>query len=145
MKRQWTITTEISGKERHIELVLHDDVKQMRAAARRFSKKLDEETERGFFGKTLAVAHAYRTYDADIGIEADMPEVATIRFVRGHLLPEVTSHEVLHIAQWLYLADVLGEDSTDLAVNHFHAANERFAHMFGGLYAVIMEILKDEL
>ena len=143
--RRWTITTELSGTDRSIELVLHDNVTQMRSAATRFSRKIGEAVPNGSFSGALAVTHSYRTHDSDIGIEAGLPEVATLRLVRGHLGPEITSHEVLHVAQWLYSVDVLGEGSEELAVNHFHAANEVFAHMFGALYAVVLEILGDEL
>lgn len=143
--RHWTISTELSGVPRQIDVYLYDDLGTMRRAAMSFGKKIGEEIERGHFDSALAVTHGFRRYhiDAD-GTETELPDVSVLRLTRGYTSPEVVSHEVGHLAQWLYRLDVLNEDPLPLAIEHYGADNELFCYMLGGLFATVWEMLAEE-
>ncbi len=146
--RIWTITTELSGRSREVEVHLYDSLGEMRRAATKFGKRIGEEIENGHFNGALAVTHGFRRYsiDADAGREVEQPAAAILRLVRGHLWPEVISHEVAHLAQWLYRIDTLETcgDDDDKALDHFNSDNEPFAYMLGGLFATIWDMLEGE-
>lgn len=139
-RRFWTVTIEID-EPREVNVYLYDTVEEMRAAAMEFATEVGEKVEEGHYDYALGVTHGYWRYrDEDL-----LPEVVTMRLVRGHLLPEIISHEVAHAAQHLYLVDHLdGGDSEDLAVDHFASDNETFAYIFGALFGAIWTMLEEE-
>lgn len=147
-QRIWTISTELSGTPRKIDVHLYDDLGSMRRAAMSFGKRIGEKIERGHFNGALAVTHGFRRYhvDADQGREVEMPDAAVLRLVRGHLTPEIVAHEVAHLAQWLYRIDTLETwgDDDDKALDHFSSDNEPFCYMLGGLFATVWDMLKEE-
>jgi len=147
-RRHWTISTELSGKTREIEVYLYDKVSHMRAAATRWDRsestayRIDFQPDK--YDRALAVTHSFsRVAIAPDGAETPHPRVVILRLVRGFLTPEIVSHEVVHIAQHLYGLDMY-ERQGGAEHDHWNASNEPFAYLYGGLFAVVAEMLDGE-
>ena len=74
--------------------------------------------------------------------EEQQPEIGTLRFCADYLGSMILAHESVHIAQWLYRLDVLGGESTELAVEHFHGGNEAFAHMVSDVFGAVLNTIE---
>lgn len=143
-KREWLVTTHVTGQPREIKIALYDSPSAMRRAATIFAKNIGEVgVKPGHFKNALAVTHSYYLVDADDDAEKQLEEVCTVRFCKGELTEEIIAHEAVHVAQWLYRIDLLGEESEDLALYHFHGANEAFAHLVSGLFRTFTEVLSE--
>lgn len=138
--RAWVIDTSVSGKEREINLVLYEDIEEMRADALSFSQQIGEEVPDDHYEHAAAVSHAYEMIDEET--EEQQPEIGTLRFCVDYLNSMILAHESVHIAQWLYRLDVLGGESTELAVDHFHGGNEAFAHMVSDVFGAVLNTIE---
>ena len=139
--RAWVIDTSVSGKEREINLVLYEDIEEMRADALGFSRGIGEQDiPDDHYEHAAAVSHAYETIDEET--EEQQPEIGTLRFCVDYLDSMILAHESVHIAQWLYQLDVLGTESTELAVEHFHGGNEAFAHMLSDVFGAVLNTIE---
>lgn len=139
--RHWTITVHATGQPREVEVVLYEKVADMRRAASRFSRVIGEAA--GTFNNAAGVCHGFhriRVY-AD-GTEKEHPLVSIVRLHKGALSPLIVSHEMSHAAQHVYGLDMVNDD--DLARDHFDAANEDYAHLFGELFAAAWNVLPTE-
>ena len=138
--RAWVIDTSVSGKEREINLVLYEDIEEMRADALSFSRQIGEDTSDDHYEHAAAVSHAYEMIDEET--EEQQPEIGTLRFCVDYLNSMILAHESVHIAQWLYRLDVLGGESVELAVDHFHGGNEAFAHMVSDVFGAVLNTIE---
>ena len=138
--RAWIINTSVSGKEREINIVLYEDIEEMRADALDFSRRIGEDISDDHYEHAAAVSHAYETIDEET--EEKQPEIGTLRFCADYLDSMILAHESVHIAQWLYQLDVLGTESTELAVEHFHGGNEAFAHMVSDVFGAVLNTIE---
>jgi hypothetical protein len=133
-RRKWTITTWVTGARRDVDLVLYDNLTIMRRESTRFAKHIGEKAPD--FHEAQGVCHGFeRIHISKDSTETSDPLSAIIRLSRGSITPLIVSHEVAHAAQHIYLLDVLGYDSKQLATNHFTAGNEEFAHLYGELFS----------
>jgi hypothetical protein len=142
--RTFTITTELSGPERQIEVTVYDKVAHMRAAATRFDRA--ESThyaiEPTSYEHALAITQTFsRTVDAPDGTETPHPLSGVIRLARGNLGPEIVAHEVIHMAQHLYGLDLYAGQG-GVEHDHWDATNEVFAYLYGGLYATVLDVIR---
>jgi hypothetical protein len=139
--RHWTITIHESGQPREVEVVLYERVADMRRAATRFARVVGEKA--GSFNDAAGVCHGFQRIrvNAD-GTEKDSPLVSIIRLHQEALTVKVLSHEVAHAAQHIYGIDLIEPPMTD-AIDHFHSANEAFAHLYGELYAAAWSVLSN--
>lgn len=142
-RRKWTITTELTGRVRKIDVMLYDTLGQMRAATHRWNKVTGED---GRMDHSLAVCQSFsriRVYKN--GSEKELPNVLIVRFVRGHLSPEIVAHEVTHAASHLYGIDYLPMlGVSEVAKDHFQADNEDFAYIVGNLFSAFWKLLENE-
>lgn len=138
--RAWVIDTSVSGKEREINLVLYEDIEEMRSDALSFSRQIGEEVPDDHYEHAAAVSHAYEMVDEET--EEQQPEIGTLRFCVDYLNSMILAHEAVHIAQWLYRLDVLGGESVELAVDHFHGGNEAFAHMVSDVFGAVLKTIE---
>lgn len=138
--RAWVIDTSVSGKEREINLVLYEDIEEMRSDALSFSRQIGEEVPDDHYEHAAAVSHAYEMVDKET--EEQQPEIGTLRFCVDYLNSMILAHEAVHIAQWLYRLDVLGGESVELAVDHFHGGNEAFAHMVSDVFGAVLKTIE---
>ena len=138
--RAWVIDTSVSGKEREINLVLYEDIEEMRADALSFSRQIGEEVPDDHYEHAAAVSHAYEMIDEET--EEQQPEIGTLRFCVDYLNSMILAHESVHIAQWLYRLDVLGGESVELAVDHFDGGNEVFAHMVSVVFGAVLKTIE---
>lgn len=136
--RRWTISTDVSGPTRDIELLLYDEPEHLRSAAASWSLMP------GQYNNAHGAVHGFRgSHVGGDGTKRVKPLCAIMRLCRGHLGPEQISHEVAHLAQHLYGLDML-DTYGFLAADHFHPDNDDFAYLFGELFNAVMKILKDE-
>lgn len=140
--RAFTIKTELTGVDREIEVIVYDKVEHMRRSSRAHDKRWSGgRMPEGGYESALAVTHGYtRVHVADDGTETPHALAATLRLVRGHLSPEIVSHEVAHLAQHLYGLDLYESQGLE-GRDHWDAGNEVFAYLYGGLYATVMDIV----
>lgn len=138
--RAWIINTSVSGKEREINIVLYEDIEEMRADALGFSRQIGEDIPDDHYEHAAAVSHAYEMIDEET--EEQQPEIGTLRFCTDYLDSMILAHESVHIAQWLYRLDALGGESVELAVDHFHGGNEAFAHMVSDVFGAVLKTIE---
>lgn len=142
-RRKWTITTYVNGQQREVSLVVYDTLGMMRREATRWAKRVTPFYVD--FTEAVGVCHGFeriRVYADDT--EKKHPHAATVRLARGHTSILIVSHEIAHAAQHLYSLDFLGVESKELAVDHFDAANEDFAHLYGELFAAAWSAINSE-
>lgn len=139
--RAWIINTSVSGKEREINLVLYEDIEEMRADALGFSHGIGEQDiPEDHYEHAAAVSHAYEVIDEET--EEQQAEIGTLRFCVDYLDNMILAYEAVHIAQWLYRLDVLGGESAELAVDHFDGGNEAFAHMVSDVFGAVLKTIE---
>ena len=138
--RAWVIDTSVSGKEREINLVLYEDIEEMRSDALGFARQIGEDIPDDHYEHAAAVSHAYETIDEET--EEQQSEIGTLRFCADYLDSMILAHEAVHIAQWLYRLDVLGGESVELAVDHFDGGNEVFAHMVSDVFGAVLKTIE---
>lgn len=128
IRNNWVVATELSGKPREFEVILYSTLKEMRVAATEF-----QDSGEGHFREAGAVAQYRRK------TKNGEPEIV-VRFVVGHLQPELVSHEIAHVAQLLYGLDMVKR--RDRAYAHFEIDNEGFAYLLGTLFGKIWNTLE---
>ena len=138
--RAWVIDTSVSGKEREINLVLYEDIEEMRSDALGLARQIGEDIPDDHYKHAAAVSHAYEMIDEET--EEQQPEIGTLRFCADYLDSMILAHEAVHIAQWLYRLDVLGGESVELAVDHFDGGNEVFAHMVSDVFGAVLKTIE---
>lgn len=140
MRRRWTITTHATGRPRDVDVILYDKLGHMRAAASRHSNTW--EPDNIGFDNAEGVCHGFQLFEIhDDGTEEEQQRTAILRFTRGHVSPEIVSHEVAHAAQHLYGLDCI---ETGTAKDHFDSGNETFAHLLGDLFATVWTLTQEE-
>lgn len=142
MPQRWTITTHLTGKPRDVDVYLYERNAHLRSAATRWARNTYGHAAPEF-SDTRAICHGFQRIkiNAD-GTEDEHPSSAILRFSKDYLTAEIIAHETVHAAQHLYGLDCL--DTTD-AADHFHAANETFAYLYGDLFATTWRILHASL
>lgn len=138
--RKWTITVHETGQPREVNVFLYDSLAKMRGAGKRHAKALGDPGIE--FPEAVGICHGFERIrvNAD-GTEKSMPLVCVVRLEVNHLTPLIISHEMAHAAQHLYGLDMLSGD--ELARDHFDAANEDFAHLYGELFNAAWMVLKE--
>lgn len=145
--KSWVIGTEISGRHREIEILLHGDLRGMRTAATYHDREIGKGKVNGAYKNALGLTSGWWSDEG--------PSAGHIRFTRGHTTPEIVAHEVAHMAMWLYRLDCLeGSYTGDFSVawpidskeveDHFQPDNERFAYIMGALFATVWELVGSE-
>ena len=141
-RRKWTITTYVNDQQRDVELVVYDTLGAMRREATKWANRITPG--QADFSNAEGVCHGFdliRYYED--GTERKHPHAATVRLAKGYTSPLIVSHEIAHAAQHLYALDFLSFDSKELAVDHFDAANEDFAHLYGELFSAAWGAIND--
>ena len=149
--RIWTITTELTGVDREVNVLLFDSTKNMRQAASRWLKAegvlYGMEWKPGTYNHALAAMQGMNiVHVSDGGVETPEPLAGRLLLVRGYLTPEIISHEVVHLAMHLYGLDFLaGMGGVKDIHDYFNGGNEDFAYLYGGLFATVWDMLKEEM
>jgi len=139
---KWTITTYINDQQRDVEVIVYDTLAIMRREATKWANRVTPG--QSDFSNSGGVCHGFeRVRCYEDGTEKPYPHAATIRLAKGHTTPLIVSHEIAHAAQHLYALDHLGYDSKELAVDHFGAANENFAYLYGELFSAAWEAINN--
>lgn len=128
----WILETEMTGRVRHVQIVVYDNLEGLRRASIRWSKGLHKP---GYFRNANGVTQTYTKVKAG-------ENIAIIRFARGYLSPEIVSHEVAHLAQHLYGVDMM-KGKSKKAKEHMHGSNEAFAYLYGALFANVTGMLEE--
>lgn len=138
--RKWTITVHATGQPREVNVFLYDSLARMREAARRHAAKVGDPGIS--FPDAIAICHGFENIAISTnGAEKSHPLACIVRFELNHLTPLIISHEIAHAAQHLYGLDMLTGD--ELALDHFDAGNEDFAHLYGELFNAAWMVLKE--
>lgn len=128
-------------------VLIYDSVAEMRAAGAKHDRDrgiVQMQAGGGagdeFHSRALGITHRYtgRRFDA-AGNETAIKQIGIIRLAKGHLSPEIVSHEVIHAALWGYR----------LKFNHANMGRmwgplwreEFYAHMFSGTFAIMNRLL----
>ena len=117
----FTIATRATGRRRTVKVYVYPTVEEMRQAAHR-------ATGEDYTG-ALGVCHGWQ--------DDDNPR-ATLRLTDEHLYSHIVLHELIHAAQWIYCETVPPDD---LAVDHYQADNETFAHIVSELWDSLADAL----
>jgi len=142
-RRKWTITTYVNSQRREVELIVYDTLGAMRGEATKWANRITPG--QADFSNAEGVCHGFeriRCYED--GTDEKSPHAAIVRLSRGHTSALILSHEMAHAAQHLYALDFLGVDSKELAVDHFDAANEDFAYLYGELFSAAWGAINSE-
>ena len=140
-RSHWTITTDLTGRRRDVDVFLYDKLSHLRAAATRHSKAWEPDFEPLVYA--TAVCHGFRGFRINPdGSEEERTDAAILRFARGHVTPVIVAHEVVHAAQHLYGLDCL---TTDSAKDHFTVDNERFAYLVGDLFNTVFNLFHEPI
>lgn len=124
-KRQFQVTTDRSGKSRTVRFVVYDDLKDMRKAASAWTWRTRQE--RDDFSGALGAAHRFERVTVEE--ERSHPLCGVIRLHRDHLTMGIITHEVCHLALWIYELDSDGATLTTGDIEN----EERFCHIVGDI------------
>lgn len=103
--KPFQISTRWSGRLRIVKVRIYDNIKQMRLDAERFGCNYVSD-DPGCFSQALGVAHKWEggSFTSNGGFVTD-PVVGLIRLYRGEMGSRVITHEVTHLAVWIYHID----------------------------------------
>jgi hypothetical protein len=94
------VSTERTGYDRRVRLVVYDTVKELQVAAHRYNPSTDG------FANALAVSQPRVHFTiAEDGSEKRTSNCGTIRFVKGQMGAAIVSHEMVHMALAIYRED----------------------------------------
>lgn len=138
-RRSWLLTTELTGVERRVKIILYDTVEEMREAAGNW--KFDSDGHE-HYADALGITHTFYPKRFKNPAKKSPPHCAVMRLAREHTGLTIVSHEVVHLAQYLYGLDML-EGTSKKVKRHMDGSNESFAYLYSGLLETISTILKD--
>lgn len=126
------ITTNQSSRKRTVKVAIYDDLEKLRKDATRWTKRARGVNED--FSDCLGTAHRFEHINVDT--EESYPKCGYIRLHKDHLRTGIITHEVSHMAIWIYELDNKNELSTEDNENE-----EIFCHILGDLCAKLVNRL----
>ena len=134
---KWTITTQITGKKRSVEVRLYNRAQDLKSAVTKYAKRWGDESTDGNF---LAICHNFRGEYVDKNGELyEFPLTNIIRLSREHLTPAIVAHEFIHAVEHMFsidYADKLYKEGEP---------NEDFAYLYGELFGSFWPMVHNQV